>query len=757
MTRPARTEPPASGPKPDFEGRFTRWAAAASCTLFAALAWPAFEGRIYSGDDLLRFHLPIRSFYSRVLREGGAFDWFPGLLSGFYLTGEGQLGGYHPLHWLLYRFLDLSTAFNLEVWLNYPFLFGGMVLLLRRPGLRGQSSTRLPLFAALFGAMLFTFSGFSLLHIVHPNAVAVIGHLPWLLWCIDLEIRSRNERQRNLALAAIPLLTASQLLLGYPQYVWIVAFAEAFWLVLALLVLNERRRGPGVVLFRYGFAKVLGVCLGAIQLLPTWELLRSSTRSVSGAEFANMGSLHPLNTMQFVAPYVLDSRVLGGNTHEFGIYAGAAPFMLVAWLLSRQVGNRTLIHAVACFGAIAYLLALGNYGGLYSLQTMLPVVGTAFRLPARFVVLVYFAIAILAALAIAELPSATRAAAKPWHGSWLLFGVSVFVTAAVHRVAPAEALASPWLAAAGPALFALAAILISRARRNVAVGLPLLVLLAAADIGIYGMSQAVWAGARTLESIVSEIPPAPNDGMRAATLQPDRNGHFFGNTFVLSGWQLADGYVGLLPQRRLDLHSVAVLRLASVSRVRRIADSPPIEGLQPVDDFWDGVPEPLPRVRLVTRVVVSADPSRDAAAIPFEMLATTALVEHPLKIDGPAGDVALLADRPGMIDILVHAPKAQLLVIADRWHPGWEASVNGGQLAVLRVDGDFLGVAVPEGESRVELRFAPESLRWGKRITGAGILAWAFLVVLGVGRAGSTEHSPERFKIEGSNQGRGKA
>ena len=35
-----------------------------------------------------------------ALESGDAFDWCPDLFGGFYLTGEGQVGTYHPLHWL---------------------------------------------------------------------------------------------------------------------------------------------------------------------------------------------------------------------------------------------------------------------------------------------------------------------------------------------------------------------------------------------------------------------------------------------------------------------------------------------------------------------------------------------------------------------------------------------------------------------------------------------------------------------------------
>ena len=133
--------------------------------LLAALAGPFFAGRVYTADDLGAFHLPVRAFYAEQLARGESYDWMPGLFSGFYLTGEGQAGVYHPLHQLLYRFLPLRAALGWEYLLSYPLMMLGTWLLLRRRLGRGD--------AAMFGALLFTFSSFNLLHFVHPNAVAV--------------------------------------------------------------------------------------------------------------------------------------------------------------------------------------------------------------------------------------------------------------------------------------------------------------------------------------------------------------------------------------------------------------------------------------------------------------------------------------------------------------------------------------------------------------------------------------------------------
>src|SRR6185295_19945894 len=102
------------------------WILLAALLLFAAMIGPFTLGRVYTADDLGAFHLPYRAHYSEALAEGQPFDWMPGLFGGFYFTGEGQAGAYHPAHWLLYRMLPITAAFDVECLLSYPLLFVGM-------------------------------------------------------------------------------------------------------------------------------------------------------------------------------------------------------------------------------------------------------------------------------------------------------------------------------------------------------------------------------------------------------------------------------------------------------------------------------------------------------------------------------------------------------------------------------------------------------------------------------------------------------
>ena len=273
MSRQPANQMPRCSPD-DTEGRLFSWSFLAGLALLAAMAGPFLAGRIYTRDDLGAFHLPTRAFYAEQLARGEPFDWMPQLFAGFYLTGEGQAGTYHPWHLFLYRCLPLPAAMDCELLAPYPFMMAGMWLLLRRR-LRRKD-------AAMLGSLLFTFCTFNLLHFVHPNAIAIVAHIPWLLWAIDIALSDAGPLRVVLAQAAVALLTGSQLLLGYPQYVWFSLLTEAYY---AALMLAGAARCPrngcedcptcadcagcshGSSL-RLLTAKGIGLLLGAVQWVP---------------------------------------------------------------------------------------------------------------------------------------------------------------------------------------------------------------------------------------------------------------------------------------------------------------------------------------------------------------------------------------------------------------------------------------------------------------------------------------------------------
>lgn len=698
--------------------RLARWTLAAALALLAFMAWPMARGRVHTYDDLGAYHLPVRAFYASQLARGEPFDWMPQLFGGFFLSGDGQAGTYHPLHRLLYGGARLPVAFELELLLSYPFMFAGTWLWLRRRLRRAD--------AAMLGSLVFTFSGFNLLRFVHPNAVAVTAHLPWLLWALDVAILDPRPSRRVGAEIAVALLTASQLLLGYPQYVWFSLLAEAVYV--AILVARTTH-GRAATLFRLGAALAAGFLLGATQLLATWDALADSTRAAAAAaEAPEVGAVAPLDLAQIVAPHVFQGWASRFPAHEFPLYFGAVPLALMVWHLARpdQWGRaRAATIAAAAVGLAALLASFGRAGLVCRLQELVPL-AAGFRCPARYLVLSHLAIALLAAVAFARLTRGTRRTpGREERALWMLVALSVIVAAGALVLRHRLPIAPTKYVLAGPLLIGAATWLIASAARGARWARAALVLLAAVDAGAYGLGYAVLRHTHPLPDFIAATAVPPDTAP-----EPFRRTFAAENAVVLAGWQRIDGYAGLEPARRLDYGQLAALRAAGVRWVRANKLTRAIAGLADRGGGWLEVPDPMSRARLVSRVRRTTNPAVEIGRI---FLDTTALVGEKIELpDAPPGSVTVLADRPGLLLLETDCARAQLLVTSERFHRGWQAIAAGSPVRTLCVNGDFLGCHAAAGRQRVVFSFRARNLWLGRvfALVGVGLVATRALLAI---------------------------
>jgi hypothetical protein len=92
--------------------------------------------------------------------------------------------------------------------------------------------------------------------------------------------------------------------------------------------------------------------------------------------------------------------------------------------------------------------------------------------------------------------------------------------------------------------------------------------------------------------------------------------------------------------------------------------------------------------------------------------------------------VEWLADTPTRARLRVRASAPGYLVLSQAHYPGWIARVGGARAEVFKADYAFCAVAIPAGESEVELAYEPVSLRLGAALSLAGALALAALVAV---------------------------
>ncbi|MHB1424811.1 MAG: YfhO family protein [Gemmataceae bacterium] len=706
------------------------------CALVAALlllwtiARPLRTGRIPVVMDLGYFHLPLRTWYAECLARGRSFDWLPEMYNGLFITGEGEHGPYHPLHWLCYRFLPLDRAFALEAFAPFPVILLGMFVFLRRHS--GRT-------AALLGGIIYTFSGNNLCHGCHVNYLAILAHLPWLLWLIDNRVSGDTPTRRRLAGVGIALVTGSQLLLGQPQAVSYSLLAEMMY----CCFLIEPLRRPVRVGLPLLTAKLLGVLIGAVQLLATWEFLGSSTRTSMNPY---LGSLPFALLVQLLVPALMRLPMEGWFYEAF--YLGMVPIVLaLCWLSGSEERNAQpqtgpLARFAVVLGILAVWLALGAHGGLYSVQLMLPIV-KHFRAPGRYINLLGFAAAVLSAVVFSRLqervqsghPLAWKRLALPWLGVAATLAVALaFQSAYPHH--NQRALTVSFYA--GPLLALAAAVALTMAARGWIIGLFALLMLAAIDLDRFclrgpNVGEPLWRYTPTLAEWEWSTRSASAVPSRGATRQPGRilSMNMPALCLMRQGERLVNGYWGgLEPRRNLDYLRLQPLRLSgavcySVYDRRLLENSPEFA---PADESWHEVPSPLPRLRLLGRTQVSDNPAAELQRIDLE---TTALVTHPIAVEsGEAGTANLTHEEPGELLVRAAAPGRRLLVIADSYDPAWQVEVDGEPRRVERVNGDFLGCEIEPGRHEVRFVFRPRSIYYGRRLSLFGFVLTVMIAVV---------------------------
>ncbi len=372
---------------------------------------------------------------------------------------------------------------------------------------------------------------------------------------------------------------------------------------------------------------------------------------------------------------------------------------------------------------------------MYKLQYWLPLVGS-FRCPCRYILFFQLACAGLAAIAVGRLLGSVER--RPLWGVGrdevlpaCLAAASLCTAIAGILIPGPETTRSVAGLVGGFVLVALAAVLVTLASRGAWWVVPWLSVLAAADLGWYGLS-VVLQGTETCAAYAGvNVPPDPVVGRVVASKIPlDQSVSFIDNRMLLRGWHRVNGYAAMAPRRQLDYRTLPALRLAGVHLALTYPWVEKLVGRQGNGLRWVTLPGPLPHVRLVTRAIVSSDPAADIARIPLE---TAALVEQRVEIsDGPPGVAEVLREAAGTLTIHVRCPSHQLLVVSEGFDPGWHAHVDAQEVPLLRVNGDFMGCVVGPGEHCISLAFQPASLAWGARLTVVGVLALTCLLIAGL-------------------------
>ena len=190
--------------------------------------------------------------------------------------------------------------------------------------------------------------------------------------------------------------------------------------------------------------------------------------------------------------------------------------------------------------------------------------------------------------------------------------------------------------------------------------------------------------------------------------------------------------------RPIPLDAPLVRRWLALSSVGYVLSPAPIHGTDlPLAFSAPGsvvyrVNGSLPRLSIFHRVRAAAS---FAQALPLVTgdgfdVAREAVVEGTAPVLEPVRgreSVQVTRTRSDLLEADVETASTGLLMQNDQWYPGWQATLDGRDVPLLRVDGLFRGVVIPAGRHHVTIAY-----RSGVAAAGTWVSLLSLLVVLGL-------------------------
>jgi hypothetical protein len=183
-----------------------------------------------------------------------------------------------------------------------------------------------------------------------------------------------------------------------------------------------------------------------------------------------------------------------------------------------------------------------------------------------------------------------------------------------------------------------------------------------------------------------------------------------------------------------------LLRLGAVGRVVALHEVG-LEGLSPMGTFPGlfaspirvfRVSDPLPRTYVVgeARVSKGLDALETLLAPEFDPQREVVLPEGPLDDPsaGFSGTSHIVERKPDRVSIEARLSQPGYVVLVDAHDAGWQATLDGREVELLRANVGFRAVRVPAGVHEIAFRYRPAAVQLGLLLSATGLVAGLWLL-----------------------------
>jgi hypothetical protein len=712
--------------------------------------WKILFTRQYS---MFVFEEGVRQTYSWLtflvtnLRHGHLPLWDSLTMAGTCLAGETQTGLYYPLHWLLALVpLNRQGMFSPQLyhqWYAFAHFLGAcfMYALVRE--------FRLSRFAAIVAGICFSMGGF-VAYASWPHMYESAIWLPLVFLFLMRAMRAPNLRQTTLNASAAGLGLGLTMLAGGFHIAIMQTFLVSTFAVFVIfnpqlqqkLFAGKVWAKPLIVLAVFAG---IGVCAGAVQLLPAWEYgsraLRwygDGTDPLLGVQkvpyYYVDGGFHPHGFLTLVMPQAFGGLVGKGETVSPYLSLFALIAILAGILKKRHVLWVRYLTGVA---VAAFLYALGGYSLLNGLVYSLIPFSWVAREPGRFICLASFALPVVAAFGIDSLLESSEKSEWSRLNRVLLF-VSIAGAIALAIPAVSSRQINPWISLSILLYFFsywLFCFVIGGHKGKTAKAFIVILLLF--DLSAFNWTarskhEEIRQGGTdhferlmSLKDVAQFLKSKPGPFRVELQVDPKPNiGHVFGVPILEgTGVTALKDYFALRSTGNTALfNNRYILRPASAEQPGPVYQ----------DSNWKVYENPnaYPAAWVVHETIVEPSVDRIISLLWDKKLdlhhwatLSTPLLRPLEPLTQPVSEpVSFLRYEPNRLELSVEVRKRGLLVLSENDYPGWHATVNGKETMIHGVDGALRAIEVDAGMNRVVLRYFPRSIFFGGLLTLAAFI-----------------------------------
>lgn len=622
----------------------------------------------HGGGDAVSFLYPMYRFIAATLHEGSIPLWNPHQYAGYPLIADNQAGIFYPLHLLLFLTWPDFPYEAIEWLVAGHFFWAGLGMYIC---IRGWNQCDIPRPAAVFAAVAFMLSDVFITHIGNVNLIAVASWLPWAMWTFHQAISVENRRRWTISCGMIMGIST---VAGHGQMTFIIALMLGVYALWETIFDHNRQALP--CLFLVG---LLNVGLSALILLPSLDMNRFTQRGT----FSYESSINYSIPFEALIGLINPTKFGRGAAHFTGSwdrvevgYMGILPLLLICVALIRNKQKKTDIRFLTIAAIFFMLLALGGNTPIH--RWTIGMLNLPFQVPARFVLLTNFCIAMLSAFALATIKQ--------------------------KKIV--------WCA----------------------------IVIITADLLFHGMYVEVeWnnpiKGFERTEAITYLQKNAGLNRIDEATAQWQPSTAQTVNLYSAGGvynpLQLAThaGYMGSVGYRGSPLYNLMGIKYIVSDKTEPPGDTKlvaPVFNGDPAVDIWLNT-NALPRAIMYYQSMVVPDHDAAFAAIHSDVnLAQTIVVEEKdgVQLDQLSGvsqiNISLYKTNRVVIDVTTDRPG--YLFLSDIYYPHWQATINGEPTTIIRANYAFRAVLLDAGTHQVDMMFRPPSWRNGVAITMVTLL-----------------------------------